>query len=1426
MPTSDKQVVNNLSRTAAEVKQTTVYYDGLGRKMQTVEKAISTSAKDMVKPVIYDAFGKEVYDYLPYTQISGNNSDGNIKLNPFYEQGLFYKDGQLNPGGVGEDIYYAETIFEPSPLGRISKAYGVGNSWAKTGGARAIEMQYLVNEVSDSVVIWNIGEGMLPVSAGYYPPGKLIKNVTINTTGVKSVEYTDRDGQTILKKMQKDAVTSNGYTGWLSTYYIYDDVGNLRVVLSPLATEQIIGTWNVAPVAFELCYFYQYDGRNRLIVKKVPGSEMVEMVYDNRDRLAFSRDGNGKSLGQWLVNLYDSFNRPVETALYASTTSRLDLQQQMNTIPAFAGSTPLPYTIPGTVDLELAFYDGKALYEAQNSVFLNPGFDVANSEVMLQINPQLTGSTTTVAASQVLPAMILNNLTPLTFTYYDNYNFSGVRPLESTLLGKPTAGNNPYPDSIVVSSYVHGLITGTSTRILGTDTWLTTTNYYDRKARVIQSVGSNISGGKEVVTTMYDFSSKILSSYYAHINLRSGLTPSSTILTAISYDAAGRIKEIRKRINDADSLDRIVARMEYDELGKVKINTLGLSSTNTVGLEKVSYQYTINGWLKSIGKEYLDNQTAAGHFGEELFYDKGFNINSYNGNIAGVLWRGWNDPVVRAYGYKYDNIGQLTGADFAQKSSSSGLWKNDVVDFTVGGISYDANGNIKQLSQNGLVGTSSSNIDNLTYSYKPGSNKLLGVTDASPVTQRLGDFKNGTNTGADYRYDTSGNLTKDLNKNISSITYNHLNLPTQITVDAKGVISYVYDAAGRKLQKKVSDNTVTPARTIVTDYMGVLTYQNDTLQQLNHEEGRVRVVAQSNGKPRYVYDYFVKDHLGNPRLLLTEEANLTVYAASMEESAAATEGMLFSNVNETRIATPVGYPNDADAPDNKSVSKLTGDGSGKKIGPSLVLRVMAGDTIRMGVKAFYKSDGPANKPQSVTTDLLPQLLMAFGGNSAGGSGHALADGQLPASPFNAGSYSNIYQRMNERDQEKGNPNRISAFLNFALFDDQFRLVDDNCGLKAVKATPDELQTLSPEELVMQKSGFLYIYTSNESQQDVYFDNLIVTQQTGTVVEETHYYPYGLTMAGISSNALKGTSYKENKNKFNGGSILQSGEFADGSGLELYETPLRTLDPQLGRWHQIDSKPQEMFSPYAAMANNPISMSDPMGDTTWVFGTAGQYLGTINDNLPNQAHFIDMDDVRVTAFDASKSTAKEARILAKRMREVSVAYIGAKGAEKLKAIASDATKINEEIAFVGTIGKNKELQFTALPVDKDNGYKYVRIPIQVDKKYSQKDQVTLFLFGHIHHNGMESGGTFTTTGGPVAAHAFFGKPTFPDDYVPALFRTANATDRGQSPALIATPYGVTIYGSGARMERGYGGSFVKEEVMPVSQSYLLYKSFKP
>lgn len=1211
MPSSDPAAVTGSTDVNA-VKQTTQYFDGLGRPLQTVSKAITPSAKDLVVPVIYDAYGREQYKYLPYVPKTGNVNDGKFKTDPFNAQKAFYQDGVLNPGASGEAIYYNQNEYEASPLNRVLKTYSSGNTWAKEGGNKPVQQQYLLNTTADGVRIWDMpASGIIPTSGANrtYDAGQLFKNVTIDERGKRVTEIKDKEDRVILKRVELTDNATDGHTGWLCTYYVYDDLGNLRCVIPPKAVELIKTSWVLdATTARELCFFYRYDGRNRMIMKKVPGADSTEMVYDLRDRQVFTRDGNMRSAAnkQWLVTFYDGLDRPTMTALYNSAAVRDTLQARMNT--AVSNTQTIIHAIPEQADLEFAYHDGRPRYTARRSITFDGGFDTGSGGTTdALIDAAANQDTFSIVAVNPLPNIAASALIPLTYTFYDDYSYTGKHNVVTGDLTNPTFSGSPYAEIIgATSNMTRGLVTGTKVRVLGTDQWLTSTTYYTDKGRVLQTIADNISGGKDVVSNIYDFSGKLLRTLQRHTNIRSGLTPETRVMTQLLYDAAGRVTDVIKKLND--STQQTIAKNAYDELGQLKTKRLHVNGASQ--LETLNYEFNIRGWLKAVNKDFVKTaNSTANWFGQELSYDYGFTTNQVNGNIAGAKWKSRGDGKGRAYGYAYDNTNRLTVADFTQNNTPTAkTWDRTQQDFSVDALVYDPNGNIQSMRQKGMNGTTIQTIDSLKYGYLLNSNKLSFVTDRkNNTTSQLGDFKEiNNNETADYAYDSSGNLTKDLNKNIAVIRYNHLNLPDSIVVTGKGTIRYQYDATGNRMRKIVTDNTVSPAKVTTTDYIGGFVYRNDTMELIGHEEGRIRPVYVSGQPVKYYYDYFVKDHLGNVRMVLTAQTDLSLYTATMEASNAATETALFGNVEETRSEKPVGYPQDDMVDSNLYVAKLNPKDGGKKIGPSLVLKVMAGDTIQIGARAFYKSTGPKDDQYVTPEDMVASLLQAFGGEAGANSSHG--NGQAnQASPF--GNFnSNDYQRLKEKDPDQNQLDKPKAYLNFVLFDDQFNLVEENSGVRQVKGEPDELQTLAVDKMPIAKSGFLYVYTNNETQQDVLFDNVTVSVASGPLLEETHYYPFGLTMVGISSNALKGANYPENRFKYNG-KEQQAKEFGDGSGLEWYDYGARMYDQQLGRYHVIDPLTESMNSetPYHYTHNNPIKYIDLFGLAPSYNWETGKYM---------------------------------------------------------------------------------------------------------------------------------------------------------------------------------------------------------------------------
>nr|WP_295869882.1 DUF6443 domain-containing protein [uncultured Chitinophaga sp.] len=1204
--TSDTAYVTMMTRTPDQVRQMTQYFDGLGRPIQVVSKAASISGRDVITPIVYDAFGREQAKYLPYTASTG---DGRFKTDPFNEQKSFYQS--VMPG---EQVYYNRVDYEASPLNRTLKIYGPGASWAKNdpsgverGGNKPIESRYHANTTADSVRAWYLAGGqIIPVSGTgqIYQAGELSKHITIDEAGNQQVEYKDKEGRVVMQKGQVTTTPGSAHMGWLCTYYVYDQLGNLRFVIPPKVTEMAInGNWTITPeIANELCFIYRYDNRSRMIVKKVPGADSTEMVYDLRDRLVFSRDGKMKGK-YWIATFYDNLNRPLLVAQYKNyNASRETLQTAVNN--SDKNTQNISYNFPASANLILDTFDGKSLYQATSSIDLVDGFEtLAGTETQFEINAGAVSGSTIIAASYSLPGISGDSLMPMVYSYYDSYTFSGVQAYEMKDISRPQSDGSPnaQPLPVTGSNNTKGLTTGTKVRILGTDRWLTTTLYYDNKHRPIQTLAENISGGLDVVTTMYDFSGKVISTYHRQKNLLSRINPQTSILTMLAYDAGGRLIRIKKRLNDTTAAgDKIVAINTYNEMGELRTKRLGVIGNSQ--LETLTYDYNVRGWLVGINKSFVSTSGNTDNwFGQTLAYDSGFTNVTYNGNIAGSVWKSRSDGIARAYGFNYDKLNRLIAASFTQQNSGSNAWTNDQKDFSVSNLTFDANGNILSMDQKGMIGATPGNIDRLVYNYRPGANKLKSVSDTcNSASAKLGDFVDGVNGGDDYDYDVDGNLIKDLNKNITSVVYNYLNLPDSIVVAGKGRIKFLYDATGRKLRKIVTDNTNSLPRVIVTDYIGGSVYQNDTLQFLMHEEGRIRPLMKGNQPAQYVYDYFLRDHLGNVRTVLTDQTDFTIYAASMETDAAARETATFSNIDATRVDRPVGYPDDRSAGPNKSVAKLTAVGPGRKVGPSIVLRVMAGDTIQISAKAFYKSGGPVNnnKAESNAENILADLVHAFNGQGYTDNGIHNAGDVSNFTPFSSNFYNNDYRRLKEKENpnvEKSTEQRPKAYLNFVMFDEDFKMVEENSGVRQLRAEPDQLQSLGQGEMIIKKTGFIYAYTSNESPQDVYFDNVTVGLNSGPLLEEAHYYPFGLVMAGISYNSLRGTNYPENKFKYNG-KELQNKEFSDGSGLEWHDYGARMYDHQLGRWHSVDQLTDKHpnWTPYNYVVNNPMLLVDPDG----------------------------------------------------------------------------------------------------------------------------------------------------------------------------------------------------------------------------------------
>lgn len=400
--------------------------------------------------------------------------------------------------------------------------------------------------------------------------------------------------------------------------------------------------------------------------------------------------------------------------------------------------------------------------------------------------------------------------------------------------------------------------------------WITTLSAYDEKGRAIYSKTENpYLSTVDIAETELDFAGKALNIRTTH---NKGTNPAIVINEEFEYDHMARLKSQQQTING--QTQETLFSNSYDGIGQLVKKDVGNTKTNP--LQEVDYAYNVRGWLKNINNVGQVNNDL---FRMKLGYRKDISSTNnaspklYNGNISSVLWQTANDgidggvdDIGRLMAYSYDPLNRIKTGKYSSISNAGLSYPNSQLGeiYSLSNVSYDKNGNILGLQRNGQV--YSSLIDDLQYSYNQG-NKLISVDDIAPNSSKDEGFKDGDSIGNDYAYDGNGNMISDANKGITSITYNHLNLPTSINInnaDHNGTISYIYDATGTKLQKNVLTNGDSSPK--VTDYAGNYIYENNNLQFFSQPEGYIEPKNPDNLSQGFDYIYQYKDHLGNIRL--------------------------------------------------------------------------------------------------------------------------------------------------------------------------------------------------------------------------------------------------------------------------------------------------------------------------------------------------------------------------------------------------------------------------------------------------------------------------------------------------------------------------------------------------------------------------------
>ena len=412
--------------------------------------------------------------------------------------------------------------------------------------------------------------------------------------------------------------------------------------------------------------------------------------------------------------------------------------------------------------------------------------------------------------------------------FYDSYAFRSQAGFN----------NSNFPDD--ASGNGKGALTASVATVLGSSNKIYTAYYYDIKGRVAKTVQSNLLGGYDVTATVYTFTDKPAT--VTHTHTASG-KPTRTEMYTYSYDHADRLLKVEHTLGGTKIT---LADYAYDNLGRLQSKSLHGSATN-----KLTYAYNVRSWLTGI---------SGSKFTQNLYYNTGNGTAKYNGSISSMTWKAGNESTIRGYKFTYDGLSRLMNATYGE---TAGINTN-TNRFSENVTAYDKNGNIKTLQRYGQTAASGYGlIDNLTFTLA--GNLLNRVDDAAAASAYGGgfEFKDGVKQANEYTYDSNGNLTKDLNKGISTITYNVLNLPNMVTFSDGSTIAYTYGADGTKL-KTVHK---TGSTTTTTDYCGNVVYENGVQKLLLTDEGYVTL---SDSK----YHYYLKDHQGNNRVVINQSGTV------------------------------------------------------------------------------------------------------------------------------------------------------------------------------------------------------------------------------------------------------------------------------------------------------------------------------------------------------------------------------------------------------------------------------------------------------------------------------------------------------------------------------------------------------------------------
>lgn len=798
--------LGNIGSSAAV--QSRAYADPSGRAVNSLSRiadatALSSPTDLMVSSgkVDYDDWDRPVTAYKPYLVTQGGGTF------PFALDAAVLNNTPAHASGtILEDDHRSRPLFQSKPGEDINTGHRV-------------KVRYQTLDCPAFACKLGLGAGELAMLAPTDPMDtRWLMTETEDEDGNISREYANALGQKVANQTFIDATTH------AVTLFLYDDMGNVRLVINP-EKQHTTYKYNL------LGWMYQketVDGGITKYMFDVSGNVVLEQDEDGDIPTAeWDNGGPGARVASYFRQYtYDEFNRLIAQDRVRCLEGNGSDYGELVTSPTFPmayfdvleGADPQgePLSLTAPNNYYVAHYSSA-------STILEEGFARAKVMKMRDTYP-LSPIAVVVDISDLLGEPI-----------HEKAWFYDPEPQNNAVRGIPTV--NLSPD---IFNAIHNQRGGLLGRPSHTITWPHRSwddaaifqdpntqewDYINTEQPPVHYEFLSYNDEGQVAWQLQQFNHNGITSValgnlaridYPAYDLRGNLLTENVDVNSdflldvqyhYTYDDWGRLHQVYANFDDSQDQGNLLASYQYDDaLGYLLSTTYhGNCTGGNAVVDYIEYSHDVRDRLTSLKGKFLDHYLY--YDGANAAQNTGVAVaagNYWNGRINAItsaydLADATNDPgnfhYPTTYGYTYDHLGRLLIADGIQGDAAFGHQPNDD-EFRVGDERYafDRIGNFQWLQRNVLNGNGDVEKHAWDYDYATASNRLLRVL-AQPGTQAPDRV---------YTYDDLGNLLSDDFRGLDHTTYGRANLPFHIAISAGGNNlhdQYLYNAADMRIHK-------------------------------------------------------------------------------------------------------------------------------------------------------------------------------------------------------------------------------------------------------------------------------------------------------------------------------------------------------------------------------------------------------------------------------------------------------------------------------------------------------------------------------------------------------------------------------------------------------------------------------------------------